>query len=518
MNLEMKSIKENGTFLIKTLPEGEKAIGCRWVFKRKMKSDGTIDKYKARLVAKGYSQQYGKDYIETFAPVAKFKSIRTIFALAAIKGWKVYHDDATSAFLNGTLKESVYMDQPKGFSSTNAKEKWLLIKALYGLKQAPREWNSAFDDFMISEGFTKSLCDPCLYFKIMNGSQIIVGIYVDDTITTGANVKDIDDFRLKLKTRFKCSEGGLLNWCLGMEVKQLDGSISLNQTQYLAGKIAEFELFLDTNSHRSTPLDSNFQQILEEGEDSTEVDSLFPYRSMVGSLSYLANGTRPDISAAVGVVSRFLFNPKLIHCNMVKRIYYYLRQTMDYSLIYKKNTNTQLLGYCDASWGNNEDYSLVSGYAFLFGGNLVSWSSKKQSIIALSSSVSWSSKKQSIIALSSSESESVAATHAAQEALWFQQLLEELGIRQKTIHIYEDNQGCIALTKNPQESKRTRHIQIKYHFIRNHVKSQRLNFLYCPTQYQLADLFTKGVNGTQLRSGLLKLRIQRCSQQERELK
>jgi hypothetical protein len=223
---------------------------------------------------------------------------------------------------------------------------------------------------------------------------------------------------------------------------------------------------------------------------------------MVGSLSYLANGTRPDISAAVGVVSRFLVNPKLIHCNMVKRIYYYLRQTMDYTLVYKKNTNTTLLGYCDASWGNNEDYSSVSGYVFLFGGNLVSWSSKKQSIIALSSS----------------ESEYVAATHAAQEALWFQQLLEELGIRQNTINVYEDNQGCIALTKNPQENKRTRHIQIKYHFIRNHVKSQRLNFLYCPTQYQLADMFTKGVNGTQLKSGLLKLGIQRCSQQERELK
>ena len=213
-----------------------------------------------------------------------------------------------------------------------------------------------------------------------------------------------------------------------------------------------------------------------------EIEPDFPYRSIVGSLMYAATGTRPDIASAVGIVSRYLQNPKLIHCNMVRQILYFLRQYPDKGLTYRRVENPKLSGYCDASWANNEDYSSISGFTFLFGSSLVSWSSKKQPVIALSST----------------EAEYVTVTSAAQEALWFQALLKELGYNQETVILHEDNEACINLTKNPQEYKRTRHIQVKYHFVRKLVQAGKIKLQYCKTQDQLADILTKGVNGPRL--------------------
>ena len=501
MDVEMKNIRDNDTYQMKKTKNGEKAIGCRWVFKVKLNKDGTVNKYKARLVAKGYLQQLGRDYNETFAPVAKFKSIRLLLAIAAQNKWNVYHDDVTSAFLNGVLKEKVFMDQPEGYSNGLETDKWELKKTLYGLKQSPREWNEEIHKFMISEDFVQSKCDPCLYHKRTDKYQIITGIYVDDVISTGSNDPEVQRFRTKLKTKFKCSEGGLLDWSLGMEITQDKNGISISQQQYVQQKLVEFEEFLEPNVKRKVPLDPNFQRLLLDAAKSTETDTKFPYRSVVGSLMYAATGSRPDIAAAVGVVSRYLGNPKLIHCNMVRQILYYLRQYPNESLTFKASENPRLEGYCDASWANNEDYSSISGFAFLFGNSLVSWSSKKQPVIALSST----------------EAEYVTATSAAQESLWFQALLKELGHEQETIIIHEDNEACINLSKNPQEYKRTRHIQVKYHFIRSLVQARKIKLQYCKTQDQLADIFTKGVNGPRLRQISKLLGLQENLQQEREL-
>ena len=188
---EIENIRRLKTYVIKKLPHGEGAIGCRWVFKKKLKKDGTVEKYKARLVAKGYLQKFGKHYLETFAPVAKFKTLRILMALAASHGLKIYHDDVTTAFLNGSLNETIYMDQPKGYEEGDSNHKWLLLKALYGLKQAPREWNKTCHDFMIRQGFTQSKCDPCLYFRRKLKELVLVAIYVDDIISTGTNDKEI---------------------------------------------------------------------------------------------------------------------------------------------------------------------------------------------------------------------------------------------------------------------------------------------------------------------------------------
>jgi len=483
MDVEMGNIRNNDTYQIKKIKNGEKAIGCRWVFKKKLNKDGSINKYKARLVAKGYLQKYGKDYNETFAPVAKFKSIRLLLAVAAHNERQVFHDDVTSAFLNGTLKETVLMDQPDGYVEKSELHKWALRKTLYGLKQSPREWNEVIHKFLISEGFVQSKCDPCIYRKRTKKFEITAGIYVDDILSSGSDNEEVHIFRKVLKSKFKCSEGGLLEWCLGMEVQQGMDGIKISQSQYILQKLNEFDEFLKPNVQRSTPLDQNFQQLLIKANESVETEDSFPYRSMVGSLMYAATGTRPDITTAVGIVSRYLSSPKSIHCDMVRQIFYYLRQYPDSSLHYTKTENPKLFGYCDASWGNNEDYSSISGFAFLFGKSLVSWSSKKQPVIALSST----------------EAEYVTVTSGAQEALWFNELLKELGYPQETVVIYEDNEACINLSKNPQEYKRTRHIQVKYHFIRSLVQQNKIKLEYCNTKKQLADIFTKGTNGPRLK-------------------
>ena len=214
---------------------------------------------------------------------------------------------------------------------------------------------------------------------------------------------------------------------------------------------------------------------------------------MVGSLMYAMLATRPDLATAVSVVSKFLSNPKDTHIKLVKQIYKYLRSHLDYGLVYKKSGSVNLTGYADASYANEEKCASRSGYGFMLGKSLISWYSGSQPVIAQSSA----------------EAEYYAAGFAANEAIWLKQLLESLGFSQETITIYEDNLACIALTKNPQFHKKTKHIQVKYHVIRQYVENQILKFIYIPTKDQLADMFTKGLPGCKLRSILTSIGLYR---------
>jgi len=507
MDVEINALKENHTYDIIASNLADKVLKNRWVFKRKLNKDGSVARYKARLVAKGFLQRHGKDYFETFAPVAKAKSIR-LLAIAAMRKQKVFHDDATSAFLNGILKERVVMEPAEGYTTQDERPdidsrnfKWLLLKSLYGLKQAPREWNEVLHKFLLDYGFCQSKRDPCIYIKGKGQSQILLGVYVDDLISTGKDVNEVQAFRDSFKRRFKCSEGEELKWCLGLEVNQTDKGIYISQASYINQKLVEFEQYLEPNVQRKVPLVSNHQQLLIEAEKSEESDHSFPYREIVGSLMYAATMTRPDLSTAVGIVSRFLARPKKIHCTMVKQILYYLRRTAHYGLAYGSDGKEQLTGYVDASWANNEDYTSLYGFAFLFGDSLISWSSKKQKNVVLSST----------------ESEYITITHGAQEALWFLELLAELGIEQTTVPLLEDNEASINMCKNPQEYKRTRHIQVRYHFVRDLVKDKKIELIHCGTKDQLADLFTKGVSSVRLSYLLPRLGMYLHSQPGREL-
>jgi hypothetical protein len=493
MEKEMASIQEAGTWILKRPKEKLKKppVKNRWVFTKKFDKNGKIKRYKARLVAKGYSQRFGIDYNETFSPVAKLKSIRILAALCVMLVLEAYQDDVPTAFLKGDLEETVWMEQVEGYESGDLEELCYLLKTLYGLKQSPREWNLVLHKYLISQGFTQSKLDTCIYVNQDGGKPLFVGIYVDDIITVGEE-KQANSFREKLRSHFGIQEGGPLEWYLGIAFHRTEnGSFILNQKVYLEQKLEEFKEYVGQSKY-SSPLPQNYQKLLQNENCDIVIPSNFPYRKIVGSLMYCMLCTRPDIAAAVSVVSRFLEKPKPIHVQLVLRILQYLSNTLDYALIYKPSKKIELTGYVDASYANEIGYKSRSGYAFILGNSLVSWYSGTQSVIAQSAA----------------EAEYYAACSAANEALWLKQLLEDLSYPTKTVVLHEDNQACIALTKNPEDHKRTKHIQVKYHVVRDYVAKKFVSFVYCPTVSQLADLFTKGVPGHLLRSHLKLLGLQ----------
>jgi len=313
MRVELRSIEENATWELASLPAGHRAIGLKWVFKVKRDELGNIIRHKARLVAKGYVQRAGVDFDEVFAPVARMESIRTLLALAAHEGWKVHHMDVKSAFLNGGLREEVYVSHPPGFIIGNDDGKVLrLRKALYGLRQAPRAWNAKLDASMISLGFQRSSSEHGIYTRSNDASRLVIGIYVDDLIITGASSDAINEFKQDMMRLFSMSDLGLLSYYLGIEVTQTKAGITLCQSAY-AGKLLE-RSGLGACNPNSLPMEPRLK--LSRTSTTPTVDAM-AYRRIIGGLRYLVH-TRPDLAYAVGYLSRFMEMPHEEHLVAVK--------------------------------------------------------------------------------------------------------------------------------------------------------------------------------------------------------
>jgi len=476
---ELESLRKNGTWVIEKAPVDKNIVGCRWLFQRK--DDG---RFKVRLVAKGYSQQPGIDFQETFAPVAKFTTLRLLLALVAENDWELHSMDVKTAFLNGVLEEEVYMECPEGvFTETTAGTVCRLIKAIYGLKQSPRAWYRKIHTFFIEHDFIRSTQDYSLYINY--DRKVLVLVYVDDLVLAAANVKDISWIKASLTKAFEMTDLGELTTFLGLQVSR-DRSkrlLSLYQEKYI-DKILCRHGMQDARPSL-TPLDPNMRfspktqhQIEETG---TKEVSLELYQSAVGSLMYAMLGTRPDIAYAVGLVSQFNHSPQWEHWIAVKRIFRYLVGTKTYALRY--GTSNSSGGYSDADWGSGQDRKSVGGFVFLLNG----------------SAISWSSKKQTSIALSTTEAEYMAMTQATKEIVWLRVLLEELGalahITQMS-QLYGDNQGALALARNPEYHARTKHIDIQYHFVRELVMVEKVFLNYCPSSDMIADIMTKSLPRT----------------------
>jgi hypothetical protein len=491
MDQEMAKIKSYDTFTLVPIPsKSTNIVKCRWVFRKKPDSAGNVKEYKSRLVAKGFTQKYGVDFIETFAPVAKLKSIRALIGISASLGLVPIQNDVPSAFLWPELKELIFMEQPIGYNDDSGMV-WKLNRTIYGLKQSPREFNSLVDAYLVREGFTPTPADPCIYTRDINGSNpILIGLYVDDIITAGrGNI--FNEFNAKLEEKFKMKPGEPLDWYLGTRfIVHDNGDITMDQESYVSQKLDEFSPIIGPGK-RSSPLPSNYIDLIEKSNDE-EVISDFPYREMVGSLMYAMVTTRFDIAFAVSLVCKFLSKPTKSRCDLVKHIYLYLRSDPGKKLRYKKGCTTELEGYVDASFGMNANGTSTTGFVFTLGGTPVSWFSKAQSTVALSAA----------------ESEYLAATEAAKECVWLKQLLFDLGFPQGCITLYEDNEACIALSKNPQYHSKTKHIQLPYHFIREKVAAKEMLMTYVNTKHQLADIFTKGLSGHIMRSALESLNLQ----------
>jgi hypothetical protein len=475
MKDEYDSLMKNQTWELTPLPEGKNLIGCKWIYRTKFTSDGAIEKHKARLVAKGFSQKEGIDYTETFAPVAKMTTIRIVVSLAAKFGWEIHQMDVKSAFLHGDLLEEIYMKQPPGFIKVG-QEKCVckLKKSLYGLKQAPRAWYSKINEYFLNDGFKRSPYDPDLYVKNCNGDIIMVVLYVDDLIITGSNLSQVYDFKKQLKKAFDITDLGLLHYFLGIQVWQEKDRILLSQPKYALDLLKKFKM--ENCKSAPTPIDAGTK--LRSNSISEKFDGTL-YRKLVGSLLYLT-ATRPDIAYAVGMVSRFMSDPHLEHWNAAKRILRYIKGTYNLGLEYQNGGNVQLAGYTDSDWaGDTDDRKSTSGYIFYLD----------------LGAISWSSKKQATISLSSTEAEYKGATLATQEATWLRGILAELNHPQtEATTIYCDNQSTIQLTKNPVFHARTKHIEIYHHYVREKTQKGNIMLKYCRTEDQVADIFTKALS------------------------
>ena len=474
---ELSSLAKNNTWVFEPLPADRTAIGCCWLFRRK--DDG---RYKARLVAKGYSQKLGIDYGETFAPVAKFTTIRVLLALSCQSNWEIRGMDIKTAFLNSELEESVYMEVPEGVAIP-AKEilpeyqqpiACRLLKSIYGLKQSPRAWYGRIDKFFRSNNFIRSESDHSLFINYEQ--QVILLLYVDDLVLTAPTTEKIDWIRFKLHKEFEMTDLGELSTFLGLEIyrDRQHRRLHLSQTKYIC-KILENHGMTRCNP-TTTPADPHIR--LQKSQQNFEANQSEKkrYQSAVGSLMYAMLGTRPDIAYAVSKVSQYSTNPNSTHWTVVKRIFRYLAGTSNRGLYY----GSQGLGsgFTDADWGSGDDRRSIGGYAFMLNG----------------SAISWNSKKQSTVALSSTEAEYMALTQAVKESIWLQALLLDLGAQrqhEEIRNIYIDNQGALALARNAEFHSRTKHIDIQYHFIRQHTESGKIQLTYCPTSEMTADIFTK---------------------------
>lgn len=471
MQEEMQAHAQNETWTLAQLPTGRKAIKAKWIFKIKNDGDDKPQRYKARLVAKGYAQKEGIDYDETFSPVVRHSTIRFLVALAAEKKMKIFQMDAITAFLQGELTESIFMEQPEAFNDgTNRVCK--LNRAIYGLKQAGRVWNRKLDSFLTNAGYVKSKCDPCVYIK----GNLIIAVYVDDLLIFYSDIKKLDETRKLLHTHFKMKDIGQAKCCLGIRINQSTEFIELDQSKYVTFLLEKFGMSQSKPS--KTPSELNQKLTKNMVDEKNSLTGMVPYQELVGSLLYLANGTRPDIAYAISEASRFNNDHSEVHWTAAKRILRYLRGTVDLKLRYKSN-GTKLHAFCDADWGSeNDDRKSRTGFVVIMAG----------------AAISWCSKKQSIVALSSTEAEYIALSSTIREILWITQLREEIECKPSaTAEVFCDNQSTIKLASSEAYRPRTKHIDIRLHHVRDQLNAHVIDLSYIKTENQVADSLTKSV-------------------------
>jgi len=474
MKEEIHMIEKNHTWELVDRPADKNIIGVKWIFRTKLNADSSINKFKARLVVKGYAQVYGVDYSDTFAPVARMDTIRLLLAVAAHKNWKVFQMDVKSAFLNGDLQEEIYVEQPAGFVVQGEEDKvYMLKKALYGLKQAPRAWYGRIDDYLTGFGFQKSLSESTLYVKKIDDDVLIVSLYVDDLLVTGSNLQQIERFKQDMMQAFEMSDLGLMSFFLGMEIKQSRGVIFIGQEKYAKEILKKFQM--ENCKPTATPMNQKDKFSKEDGTARVNEEK---YRSLIGCLLYLT-ATRPDILYATNLLSRFMHCPSELHMRAAKRILRYIKGTCSFGVKFMQCKTLKLHGFSDSDWGGFiDDMKSTSGFCFNLGSAIFSWSSKKQSIVAQSTA----------------EAEFIAATAAVNQALWLQKLLRDLHMEEEeATEISVDNQAAIAISNNPVFHGKTKHFNIKLYFIREVQKNGDVKLLYCRTEDQMADLFTKAL-------------------------
>jgi hypothetical protein len=480
MDEEMASLEENETFDVVDLPPNTEAVGGRWVYT--IKDGGSVPLFKARYVAKGFSQVEGRDYFDTFAPTPKMTSVRSVMQIAAQEDLLVHQMDVKTAYLNAPIDCTIFVAQPEGYRNESTTLVWKLKKSLYGLKQSGKNWNEHIHSFFSENRFTRFGADPCVYVRKDSSGSVILILWVDDIVLSGTTLEYIDKIKTLLKNKYRMKDLGPISGFLGIQFFQSEDGITMDQSLYLKNVLERFGM--ENCKPRGTPCELN--PSASNPSQAYENQSPRRYREIVGSLIYAMACTRPDLCWIVTKLSQHLDNPDEADWVMVKHVLRYIKGTLDYKLHYTKSSDRLCLsGWSDSDWGSSvEDRRSTTGYVFFLN--------------PAGPPISWNSKKQATVALSSCEAEYMALAASVQECLFLHMLLEDFLEDQNSVEIRADNQGAMGLASRRVTEKRSKHIDIRFHFIREKVEDGFIVLSHVASEENIADIMTKPVSKPKL--------------------
>ncbi|KAK8921731.1 hypothetical protein KSP39_PZI020888 [Platanthera zijinensis] len=488
MKKELLALEYNNTWDIVTLPPGKKPVGCKWVYKTKLKADGSLERHKARLVAKGFNQMEGVDYFDTYSPVAKITTIRVLLTIAAAKGWFLEQLDVNNAFLHGDLHEEVYMSLPPGSSSTLSNPVCKLKKSIYGLKQASKQWYSKLSTALYSLGYKQSTSDHSLFIKTEGSAFTTILVYVDDIVLAGNCTSEFLSVKKYLHKQFQIKDLGPLRFFLGLEISRSKDGIIINQRKYALELLSDCGFL--ASKPASTPMDPSLKLRADQGSPFPDPSS---FRRLIGRLLYLTT-THPDICFAVQQLSQFVSKPMDTHYIAATRILRYIKQAPGTGLFFPSNSDLKTCGFADSDWACCLDSRRsITGYCLFIGPSLVSWKVKKQPTVSRSSC----------------EAEYRALASLTCEIQWLHYLLTDLKVFSSTpTNVYCDSKSAIYLAHNPSFHERTKHIDLDCHVIREKIEKGLIHLLPVPSSAQLADFFTKALHPSYFKPFLSKFGLQ----------
>jgi histone deacetylase 1/2 len=473
---EFSALSQKNMWTLVPCPPGRNIVGSRCIFKTKHRLDGSVEKHKARLVARGFTQQNNIDFDDTFSLVVKTATIHLVLSIAASRGWALRQVDVSNAFLHGFLFEDVYMQQPPSFEDPRYPSHVCKLQpALYGLKQSPRAWYVRLSDRLSQLGFVPSKADTSLFIFQHDVVQIFMLVYVDDIVIAGSTPAAVDRLVRSLSDTFLIKDLGPLEYFLGLEASYNSRGMTLTQRKYVLDLLLRVNM--ENCNHTPTPLVPS-EHLARDTRALLGPKNFSRYCSVVGSLQYLTH-TCLDISFAVNKVCQFLSRPTKVHWKAVKCILRYVKGTIDNGLLFCRSSLLDISIFTDADWaGCVDDRRSTGGYAVFVGPNLVSWSLKKQPTVTRFST----------------EAEYKALANRAAKAICISSFLKELGVTQQRAPVlWCDNLETTYLMANPVFHARTKHIEIDFHFVREHVAEGALQVKFISSSDQLADVFTKPV-------------------------
>lgn len=485
VNSEMRSLDKNKTWVLVPRENAANVLTSKWVFRLKelLDQNGQVrTKFKACLVTRGFQQIHGIDFEETFAPVITFSTLRLMLAIVASENLELFQMDVKTAFLNGDLPEDIYMEQPEGFiDQEKPTHVCKLQKALYGLKQAPRQWFSKINTFLCEElHFQSCAYDPCFYVLRKGGRVMIVSLYVDDLLIAGNSPQLAIEVKNALCARFEMEDCGEAKLRLGIEISRSRSArtLKIGEKNYISKILSRFKM--EDCKSAPTPISNQ----IDEKVLKTEFFNSTTYRQAIGSLMYLMKCTRPDIAFAAVRLSQYMEKPTVGLWTCVKRVFRFIKASTHGIIFNAQNGKLTPVGFFDADWaGCKTSRKSTSGYVFLAAGGAISWKSQKQAAVATSTV----------------EAEYKGLGIADQECVWVGKMFAFANgaDRSPEVSLLIDKQGAIKMAKNDASGTRTKHIDIKYHLVRDLVSKKKINLKFCPSTEMNADMFPKPVSTQQ---------------------